>query len=215
MIITGYGNYIGLGVLPSFSKSLFSPTPAPTPAPSPTPSVVKLAPSAMYPSTPYIGPLATPSQFSPSVFASLPQAPPSMVQAVPSAFPPQPTSMVVAGYQQAGQPWQQLYSPQYMFPPLVPGGPCPPGSMAGKYPDTCIPVGNPNVPQVPQGQTVVKTSVNVSTPSTKAAEQAKTDYDQLLPVDVGPSGTVVATPNKSAMPLLAAGAALLLLGFLK
>jgi len=202
MIITGYGNYIGLGL--TLSKSVMSSLAPEAPSsPTPTPSVVRLAPSAFRyeGQQPYIGPLATPQNISSSFLR----------QAVPSAFPPQPTSMVVGGYQQPGQPWQQLYSPQYMFPPLVPGGPCPPGSMAGKYPDTCIPVGNPNVPQVPQGQTLMKTSVDVSTPSAKAAAQATQDLD-LGPV---PAGTDVATPNKSAMPLLAAGAALLLFGFMK
>jgi len=227
MIITGYGNYIGLGL--TLSKSVMSalePETPSSPTPAPTPSVVSLAPSAFRweGQQPYIGPLATPQNISPEMFAPAPvptslRVAPSIYQtpgtpyigpfASPQNIAPSflPTSMVVGGYQnvwgQPGQPgWQQLYSPQYMFPPMVPGGPCPPGSMAGKYPDTCIPVGEPN--QLVRGETLLRTPVNVSTPSAKAAEQAARDFD-LSPNGSGGGGGL------SPVMLLAVGAAALLL----
>jgi len=215
MIITGYGNYIGLGLLDVFGtpSPVFTPTPVLAAQSLPSvPPVLRLSPAAMRLGQPYIGPM-TPQQFAPQVVQALQQA-----QAVPPAgtpaamvFSPQ-TGVTVVPSMIGPSPYTTLFSPQRLFQVPIPGTGCPPGSVSGKYPDTCIPIGDTRT-MVPQGQTLVKTSVNVSSPSAKSNSAGG-----LTTAGTGeavPPVTPDATPTNNKMSLVIGAAALLLIGLLK
>jgi len=217
MIITGYGNYIGLGLLPVFGtpSPVFTPTPVLAAQSLPSvPPVLRLSPAAMRLGQPYIGPM-TPQQFAPQVIQALQQA-----QAVPPAgtpaamvFSPQ-TGVTVVPSMIGPSPYTTLFSPQRLFQVPIPGTGCPPGSVSGKYPDTCIPIGNTQT-MVPQGQTLSRVTVNVTSPRAKANSAGGSTTAGTGEV-VAPTVTPDATPTNNKTGLVMVGAAaLLLIGLLK
>ena len=210
MIITGYGNYIGLGLLP-LNPGVFGPSPVlVAPSQPALPSVLRMSPAAMQQGQPYIGPM-TPAQFSPQVMQALQQAAPAGTPAA-MVFSPQ-TGVTVVPSMIGPSPYTTLFSPQRLFQVPIPGTGCPPGSVSGKYPDTCIPIGDTRT-MVPQGQTLVKTSVNVSSPRAKSNSAGGSTTAGTG--EAVPPVTPDATPTNNKMGLVMVGAAaLLLIGLLK